>query len=140
VKAKNKWGWGAFSGPAAILAATTPSQVPTASTAIHTATGGVSLSWPAPAATGGVQVTSYLVELRGTDSTWRTDPACDGSDATVASLRTCVIPMASLVAAGSHALAFDVLVEARVSAGNVRGYGPTSNPNTSGARTRQAPA
>jgi hypothetical protein len=48
--------------------------------------------------------------------------------------------MASLVDSGSHALAFDALVAVRVAAANSRGFGPASDPNTSGARIRQVPA
>lgn len=85
-------------------------------------------------------MTAYLVEVKGSDGTWRTDPACDGSQALTVSSRVCEVPMASLVASGSHALAFDTLVEVRVSAANVRGFGPTSALNTAGARIRQVPA
>ena len=138
--AKNKWGWGPFSPAASVLAATSPAQVPSTSTAIDAATGGVTVSWAAPAALGGVPVLSYLIEIRGGDSVWRTDAACDGTSSPVLSGRTCLIPMASLAAAGSHALAFDALVAVRVSAANVRGYGPASSPNSSGARIRQVPA
>jgi large repetitive protein len=141
VMAKNKWGWSAFSSPSApVLAATSPGQVPSTSTAIDAATGGVRISWAAPAALGGVPVLSYLIEIQGSGSTWRTDAACDGTTSPVLSGRTCLIPMASLVAAGAHALAFDALVVVRVSAANVRGFGPASSPNTTGARVRQAPA
>jgi len=140
VAAKNKWGWGAVSSPSSILAATTPSQIASPTTAIDAATGGVRITWPVPASAGGVPVTAYLVEVQGSDAAWRADEACDGASAAVVSARACVVPMASLVAADSHALAFDTLVEVRVSAENVRGFGPTSPLNTAGARIRQAPA
>jgi len=40
IKAKNKWGWGDFSTPAAILAATVPDTMGSVITSIDAATGG----------------------------------------------------------------------------------------------------
>ena len=142
VKAKNKWGWGPFSAVTSILAATVPGAPGVPVTAIDAATGGVSVTWAAPGTTGGVAVTAYRIEVKGGDGVWRTDSSCDGTTGATSPVvtgRSCIIPMANLVAAGSHALAFDALVVVRVAAGNVRGYGLTSE-NTSGARIRQAPA
>lgn len=143
VKAKNKWGWGPFSSVTSILAATVPGPPGVPVTTIDAATGGVKITWAAPGATGGVATTAYRIEIRGGDgTTWRTESTCDGTtgaSSAVVTSRSCIIPMANLVAGGSHALAFDALVLARVAAGNVRGYGATAE-NTSGARIRQVPA
>lgn len=139
VMAKNKWGWGAFSDAATILAATTPSVASTATTSIDPATGGVVLTWSAPASTGGIALTSYLVEVQGADSSWNTDPACPSSDSGLVGSPTCTIPMASLVAS-PHLLAFDALVAVRLTAANALGAGPTGPANTDGARIRQVPA
>jgi hypothetical protein len=139
VKSRNKWGWGPFSTVSSILAATTPSQVTGVATQIDAATGGITLAWAAPASNGGVAITSYTVEIRGSDTTFRTDPGCDGSTSTILNTRTCTIPMATFVAA-DHSLAFDALVEVRVTAVNIRGSGPSSTINTAGARIRQIPA
>ena len=104
-------------------------------TTIDAATGGLEVSWDVPSATGGIAITSYLIEVKASDNSWNADSACDGSSETVLNARTCVIPMASL-AASPHSLSFDVLVELRASAANGQGYGPVSSTNTSGARTR----
>lgn len=137
--AKNKWGWGAFSDPATILAATTPSVASSATTSIDAATGGVVLAWSAPASTGGIALTSYLVEVQGNGGGWSTEPACPSSDASLVASPTCTIPMASLVAS-PHLLAFDALVVVRLTAANALGSGPTGPENTAGARIRQVPA
>jgi hypothetical protein len=156
VMAKNKWGWGAFSttdgGAGRVLAATHPSQVGLTTTAIDPATGGVLISWEAPLATGGVQITAYRVEVQGLAASsivWNTEAACDGEAAGTAgdairSSRSCIIPMADLVRpTPGPALAFDALVQVRVSAANeglgIGEFGPTSDVNTVGARIRQAP-
>ena len=138
--AKNKWGWGSFSTPVAILAATIPSAPGTAVTSIDAGTGGVSLTWAIPTSLGGVTIAAYTIEIKGADLTWRTDTSCDGSVSGVISTRTCIVPMANLVDGATHNLAFDSLVEVRVAAGNIRGLGPTSAVNTAGARIRQIPA
>jgi hypothetical protein len=57
----------------------------------------------------------------------------------VLSTRTCLVPMADLTS-GSFNLPFDTLVEVRVSATNSEGTSTVSSVNTSGARTRRAPA
>lgn len=139
VMAKNKWGWGAFSDSATILAATTPSVATSATTTIDPGTGGVVLTWSAPASSGGIPLTSYLVEVQGNGGGWSTDPACPSSDASLVASRTCTIPMASLVAS-PHLLAFDALVVVRLTAANALGDGPTGPANTAGARIRQVPA
>lgn len=137
--AKNKWGWGEFSEPATILAATTPSTMGSATTTIASGTGGVTLSWDAPSSDGGIAITSYLIEVEGNDASWNTDSACDSADSTLVSNRECTIPMASLVAS-PHLLAFDTLVVVRITAINAQGSGPTGPANTAGANIRQAPA
>jgi len=139
VMAKNKWGWGAFSDAATILAATAPSVAGSATTVIDAGTGGVVLTWSAPASTGGIALTSYLVEVQGSGGGWSAEPACPSADASLVASRTCTIPMASLVAS-PHLLPFDALVVVRLTAANAQGAGPGGPENTSGARIRQLPA
>ena len=135
IKAKNKWGWGDFSTPASILAATVPDTMGSVTTSIDAASGGVQLAWDAPGGTGGVPITSYLIEIQSSDNSWSSDSNCDGSTQSIVDARTCIIPMATLVAS-PHSLAFDVLVVVRASASNSRGAGPTGPDNTAGARIR----
>ena len=138
VQAKNKWGWGALSSSGSILAATVPATMGTATTEIDAATGGVKISWAAPTETGGLAISAYLVEILGSGPAWASDTACPGTGAALADL-SCIIPMANL-AASPHSLAFDSLVEVRISATNAQGTGSAGPTNTAGARIRQAAA
>ena len=115
VQAKNKWGWGAQSTDGTILAAQVPSAVDPLTTAIDAATGGVTIAWGPPTNLGGVPVLSYEIVIKSGTAVWNTEATCDGTSAAVLAARTCVVPMATLVAA-PHSLAFDVLVEVMVSA------------------------
>jgi len=139
VFAKNKWGWGPESTVSSILAATTPSKVLNVATAIDSTTGGVQITWNEPAQLGGISLDSYTIEIKGQDTSWRTDSSCDGTNTTIRDSRSCIIPMATL-SSSPHSLAFDTLIEVRVTANNQRGAGETSDINTSGARIRQEPA
>jgi large repetitive protein len=60
IRANNRWGWGEFSSVTTILAAKAPSQVASPSTAIDSSTGGVSITWTAPASNGS-PITAYTV-------------------------------------------------------------------------------
>lgn len=112
VMAKNKWGWGVFSDTSStngqILAATTPSQVPTATTSIDGATGGVTIVWTAPSSNGGVTISAYKIEIQSNAGAWNIDASCDGTTLVVA--KTCTVPMSNLVATTplpAHSLPFD---------------------------------
>lgn len=49
VRARNVWGWGAYSNSIAVKAATRPGDMQAVTTSIDTATGGVKIQWVAPA-------------------------------------------------------------------------------------------
>jgi hypothetical protein len=107
-------------------------------TSIDGVTGGVAIAWTAPA-DGSDPIDRYSIEVKKADGTWLVDPpGCNGGASAIVTARTCVVPMAELTGA-TFGLAFDVLVEARASAGNAYGLGLPSPVNTEGARTRRAP-
>lgn len=139
VRAENRWGYGAFSDITSVLAAAVPTTPATVTTSIVSTDGSVQVQWNA-AADNGSPITSYLVEIKSSAGTWVTDSSnCDGSSTTVIDSQTCTIPMSTLTS-GSFSLSFDTLIEVRVSATNAIGTSSTSTVNTSGARTRRAPA
>jgi len=136
VRAANIHGWGEFSPVTTIKAAKIPEQVISVVTSIDPLTGGVLIDWAAPH-DGSQAIEEYLVEIANDDtSAWFEDTTnCDGADP---SLTSCIIPMDVLVT-GDYNLAFDQLVEVRVSAYNSYGFGATSTVNTVGAKIRQKP-
>ena len=69
VRAKNKWGFGDFSTTTSVVASSVPSQMSAPTTAIDGATGGVEISWTAPASNGQT-ITSYLIEIQDSSSGW----------------------------------------------------------------------
>jgi hypothetical protein len=139
VRAENIHGVGEWSDSTAIKAAQAPYQMVAATTAIDAATGGVTISWTAPA-DGGDAITEYKVEIRGGGGVFSTEStACPGTDATLLSSRSCLVPMSTLRAA-PHSLAFDAFVEVRLSARNAYGWGASSAVNTDGARVRVEPS
>jgi len=107
-------------------------------TSIDSSTGGVRISWVAPA-DGSDPIDRYKIELKKGDGAWLADPlGCDGSASSIVSARSCVVPMSEL-SGTSIGLAFDVLVEVRIAAGNSYGLGLASPVNTLGARVRRTP-
>lgn len=63
VRAKNMWGWGAFSPVLLIKAATKPSKLASpAITAVDPATGGILIQWTAPFSNAET-ITAYKVEI-----------------------------------------------------------------------------
>ena len=80
VRAQNIFGWGAFSSATSIKAATTPSKMATVTTSIDSSTGGVKISWTAPA-DGSSTIDAYFIEIANAASTtWTADTThCDGA-------------------------------------------------------------
>ena len=83
--------------------------MPTATTSIDGATGGVTIVWTAPASNGGVAISAYKIEIQSNAGAWNTDTSCDGT--TLVAAKTCTVPMSNLVAVGNalypHSLPFD---------------------------------
>jgi hypothetical protein len=137
VRAYNKWGWGSFSPVAPILAATVPSQMGIVTTSIDAATGGVLITWSNPSSNG-ASITSYLIEIQASDSSWNTDTThCDGNSNAVFFSRQCIIPMS--VMSSTYGLALNTLIEVRASAFNIYGQSTPSYVNSLGARVMTVP-
>jgi hypothetical protein len=110
----------------------------TVTTSIDSTTGGVKISWTAPA-DGSSTITSYSIEIKekGT-STYTADLTdCNGANALVMTNRYCVIPMSTLTS--TYAYIFDDLVVVRAKAVNAKGSGSYSDDNSSGAKIRSIP-
>lgn len=138
VRAQNLWGWGAASPTVELVASTRPDQVATPTTSINPDTGGLVISWVAPAAHGS-PITAYLIEVRDrVASQWIADSSCDGSDSAVVAALECEIPMLTLTASPYSYTLADLIV-LRVSAYNAKGWGPTSADNADGALATAVP-
>ncbi|CDW74138.1 pa14 multi-domain protein [Stylonychia lemnae] len=137
VTARNIFGWGPTSDPAYVKAAQAPSTVPTVTTSIDPATGGVQIVWGTPNANGGT-ISKYKIEINNyvTTTSWTVSSSCDGTSAIVKSAQSCIIPMSELTT--TYQYAFDKLVLVRVSSTNEFGDS-TSITNLGTARTRSAP-
>ena len=61
MRARNVYGWGAYSSTVTIQAASVPNQVVSLSTSIDSATGGIKVSWLNPYSNGD-PITAYKVE------------------------------------------------------------------------------
>ncbi len=97
------------------------------------------ISWQAPNDHGSAS-TQYQIEVLDlAGSQWRSDPACDGSLASVVTARQCSIPMLTLTSS-PYSYTLGTLITVRVSATNGKGAGPTSAGNTSGATAKTVPA
>ena len=132
------WGWSEFSNAVIIRAASVPAQMATPTTTIDSTTGGVKISWTAPANNGNT-LTAYLIEILDlAETTWSTTTHCDGSTSTIFSQRYCIIAMSALITT-PFSLTLDTLVKVRISASNAVGFGPVSSTNTDGARVRTIP-
>ena len=132
------WGWGPFSPVTTIRASSTPAQMDPPATSYDLTTGGVKISWTAPLNNGNA-ITGYKIEILSSSSTWNEDLSnCNGLIPSVISSKSCIIPMSTLIVS-PHSLSFDALVQVRVSAANIIGYGTVSNTNIAGARIRSIP-
>jgi hypothetical protein len=96
------------------------------------------VSWILPN-TNGDAVSKYLIEMKQQNSnSWGSDLTnCDGTKSSIVQSTQCVIPMS--VFTSNYGYSFDQLVIFRVSGSNSIGFGPSSLPNTVGARVRSVP-
>jgi len=149
IRARNKWGWGAYSATRTVRCATVPAQPAMVTTAVDPAEGGFQITWVAPAGRGEA-VTNYTVQVwsktadDGNGDWVLSLETCDGVDATVlascdpATLEcSCIIPMATITADFGYALG--ELVQARVAASNWVGISAYSEANESGEGARTVP-
>jgi hypothetical protein len=138
VRAKNDFGWGAYSNEVTLTAADVPDQMVLATTEIES-DGDVKISWTAPS-DNGADITAYKIEIFSQSSTWLEETTnCDGTDGTIMSNLYCSIPMATLTAGGTFTLPENTLVEVRLSATNSIGSSTVSSTNTGDAYTAVEP-
>ena len=105
-------------------------------TSIDPLTGGVFIDWDEPH-DGNKSIHSYIIEIGDSElpQGWHEEGGCPGIDESVTS---CLVSMDVLTAAPFN-LAFDDLVEVRITAFNSYGSSDTSEVNTDGARIRRVP-
>ena len=84
LRAKNIWGWGAYSTIVTIKAARVPSQMSAPATSIDVSTGDLVVSWIQPDEQGS-SITSYFIEFGNADSSvwYEYQATCDGEDPSV---------------------------------------------------------
>lgn len=138
VRARNKWGFGPFSPSVSITASGPPYKILNVTTDVSNTDGNVVILWSAPG-TNGASITNYIVEFRDSSSLWKTLPLfCDGSSDSVVRTRSCQVSML-IFTSSDFLLAFDTLIQVRVTPVNAKGVGPTSDLLTKGARVRTVP-
>lgn len=141
VRAKNIWGWGAYSSALTIVAAHAPDTMSTVTTAIDATTGGVTITWAEPASNGGA-ITAYTIKIVDeAGSTWSTETTdCDGSNAAIVSAKSCTIPMSTFAALPFSYSTLGTVIKVKATATNAYGTSPAeSTENTSGAEYKAVP-
>lgn len=134
VRAKNIYGYGAFSSELTIVPSDVPDQVSIPTTALSTTS--VIISWAAPDAHS-APIDYYEISFLKADGTYGQDATnCDGTG-TIATSHTCTVPMASIVSLTS--LAVDTLIQVKVRAHNQNGWGSYSQLNIVGATIETLP-
>jgi len=119
VRAKNKWGWGAFSPVFTIQASTIPDKMLPPTTSNNLQTGQVTISWIKPNDRNNA-IDKYRIEVQSfTDNTqWiETLATCDGTNELIVTTRTCSVPMETLLAA-PYGYTLSSTIKARVYAHN----------------------
>jgi hypothetical protein len=125
VRASNIYGWGLYSSQITIIASDVPGEVGIP-TVYYGAGINVNISWISPTSNG-ESIISYEIEVLSSDGiTFYQDTTdCNGNITTIVTDLYCEIPMATLTAT-PYNLAFGSLIQAKVRAYNINGYGPYS--------------
>ena len=136
VRAKNKWGFGAFSTPFPIFAAGPPAIVPSAVTSYDPTTQGLAISWGLPVSNGAA-ISGYIINIKDSASAWQVDSSCNGNNFSIMSSRSCVIPMQSIYT--TLGLTINSPIYIQVSAINSQGTGLPSTNNALNAIVKTIP-
>jgi hypothetical protein len=137
VRARNIYGFGAFSSISTIKASTHPS----APEIVQTLTEGtkVKISFGLPDANGD-EIGFYLVEIKsGLDNNWYSSVECDETKQVVGDQMICYATFESL-RSSPFLLEREELVEVRAKAQNAIGFGPYSQVNVAGSIIETEPA
>lgn len=128
VRARNIYGYGAFSTATPIIASNVPGTMAPVTTTLSGTTD-IQITWVAPASNG-LSIISYDVQLFVPSSLSYIEDAtyCTGSDP---SLLSCTFPISTLLS--TYSFSRGDLVQARIRAKNSKGYGGFSTLNTLGA-------
>jgi hypothetical protein len=126
VQARNAYGYGANSTASPILCATVPNSPSPPTTTFSPDS--VTIKWTIPA-TNGAAVTAYIITIRGSDlATYTADTTnCNGATASVVSTLNCTIPV-SVLRAAPYNLPYGSSIWSKVTAINIQGASPESNP------------
>jgi large repetitive protein len=140
VRAKNIWGWSAFSPVLTVVAAHKPDTMATVTTSIVSSTGAVRITWTAPESNGDA-ITEYKILIGDSTGTTYTESSdCDGSNSAVITALSCTVDMSSLAAIPYSYTTQGTLIRVRATASNDYGESSESTENTSGATYRTVPA
>lgn len=137
VRAKNLYGWGAFSSETSIMASQQPDPVPSIDTAnVDTK---VIITWAAPM-TNYADLLSYTLQVLNSNRKDYADANsyCDEDSANLLTDRKCSMTLTELRAA-PFSLTYNQIVVARVKSENIYGVSDYSQPNILGATIRTEP-
>lgn len=139
VIASNKYGSSIASAVVTIKASTTPAQMNTVTT--QNSNIYIIIDFDVPLARGDPVIDYEILILQHSSNGGlyiSETEYCDGTDSTVISTTRCIIPMSTL-RASPFSLTLGTILNVKVRARNVIGYGDYSNPNTIGAVIQTEP-
>jgi len=138
VRARNIYGNGPFSDETIVIPDDAPGKTDIATVALAVSdTTSVQISWPLPNEHSAT-ITKYDIYFEKSNGDFEMElTACDGSDSTIVSARTCIVPMSTI--RSLTLLPRDSLIRAKVRAFNARGTGQFSELNTLGATIETIP-
>ena len=145
IRAENIHGQGSFSSIVPLKAAGVPLTMDSPVTYFDNTNGDVIVAWSAPTSDGYEAISSYtvlfatsLTPSTSDTTTYKTLAACDGSSATVKSVRTCYVPMAT-IRSQIATLTTNSPIKIAIYASNSKGSGTPSAWSNGNATIRVAP-
>ena len=135
-RAANIFGWGDYSDPAYVTAASVP-NTPTAVIVSQEGTQ-VKFAWSSDTDDNGSEIIAYSLSIATAEGTMLEFEDCDASQEPVLVNCFCMVDMAALTASPFD-LAPGELIEAQVRASNSIGWSANSPTNTEGVLVQQAP-
>lgn len=138
VRARNIYGDGPFSDETIVIPDDAPGKADIATVELAVSpTTSVQISWPLPNEHSAT-ITKYDIYFEKSNGDYAMElTACDGSDSTIVSARSCIVPMSTI--RSLTLLPRDSLIRVKVRAYNARGTGQFSELNTDGATIETVP-